>query len=155
MLGVNLHRGSGLAQEPRRNVRRRRGLRQKELERHALLEVQMRGGDDDAHPSDAEDSLDAVLAGDDVPFLDRARGVAHGHERLRPSARRAEEVRTLIGCMCPGHPAYSTNSAEAIARRPPRRQSRVALPADGFLLTRPASPSPVGASASGGRRRGR
>ena len=45
-------------------------LREKELDRHLLVELQMKGGDDDAHPAGAEHALHAVLAGQDVALTD-------------------------------------------------------------------------------------
>ena len=56
--------------------------------------------DDDPHPADAEDALDAVLAGDDIPFVDRGRAVRLGHGYqcvLSSSLERHDDVRIAGG----------------------------------------------------------
>ena len=47
----------------------REAVREHELEGDLLLEIEMRGSHDDAHPADSQDGVDAVLAGEDVPLL--------------------------------------------------------------------------------------
>ena len=46
-------------------------LRQQELERDALVELQVRRRHHDAHAAFAEHPLDAVLAGEDLALADR------------------------------------------------------------------------------------
>ena len=66
VLALDLRRGARLAGEARDDLGVRRGLRQEELERDALAELEVHRRDDDAHPAAAEDALDPVLAGEDV-----------------------------------------------------------------------------------------
>ena len=61
---------------------------QDELERDALVELQVARGDDDAHAAHPEHPLDPVLAGKDVPLGDRsrARHASHCSERVEAGA---------------------------------------------------------------------
>jgi hypothetical protein len=67
VLAAQLRDGAGLAQEAIEQVRRRPELAEHELQGDRLIELEVRGRDDHAHPTDSEDALDAVLAREDVP----------------------------------------------------------------------------------------
>jgi hypothetical protein len=70
VLALDLHRRPRLAREAGDRLGVAERLGQEELERDLLVELDVVRGDDDPHPADAEDALDAVLAGEDVAFAD-------------------------------------------------------------------------------------
>ena len=75
VLALDARRGARLAEEARDRVRLLVGVRfAHELERDALLEVQVGRDDDPAHAAFAEQALDAVLAGEHRPGRKRHRG---------------------------------------------------------------------------------
>ncbi len=101
VLALDLHRGARLAQEALGERARLRRLRQQQLDRDPLLQLEVGRGDDDAHPAGADHPLDAVLPGDDLPrshqpvgFVVCRRG---GRHALGPFARRtADPVNSAI-----------------------------------------------------------
>ena len=64
VVALEPHGGARLAREPLDEPRVLQPRRQHELEGDLLVELQVRGRDDDAHAADAEDAVDAVLAGE-------------------------------------------------------------------------------------------
>jgi hypothetical protein len=61
---------------------------EQKLQRHPLLEKQVCGGYDSAHPPRADDVLDAVLSGEHVPGRNRKKtGGSHRDERITRSCR--------------------------------------------------------------------
>lgn len=81
VLAANAGCRSGLAHEARAGLRSAGG--KQELQRDALLQVNVGRGHDDAHATPAEDLLDAVLPADDLTHLDEV-----GHSALIASRPR-------------------------------------------------------------------
>ena len=78
VLAVDLRGRARLAREARGEVGLGGAGGEEELESDALLELEVRRGDDDPHASHPEQALDAVLPRDDVALPDGADGsVAH------------------------------------------------------------------------------
>ena len=73
MLALDLDRGARLAREARDRLGIAERIGQQELDRHALLELKVRRGDDHAHPALAEHPLDAELSGQDLAFVNLGR----------------------------------------------------------------------------------
>ncbi len=71
VVALEAHGGPRLAREALDQPRVREAPGEHELERHLLIELQVRRRDDDAHPTDAEDAVDAVLAGEHLPLHHR------------------------------------------------------------------------------------
>ena len=85
MLALDLHRRARLPLEARDGLPARQGLGEEELQRHLLVELEVVRGDDHAHAPDAEDALDAILAGEDGAGLDagdEVGGMAHASLRI-------------------------------------------------------------------------
>ncbi len=70
VLALDLHGGARLALEAREGLRVGERLRQEEFQRDLLVELDVVRRDDDAHPANAEDALDAVLSRKDVALFD-------------------------------------------------------------------------------------
>jgi hypothetical protein len=91
VLALEAGGGLGLAEKARDRVRDLQRLRQHELDRYALFELHVLGGDHHAHPADAEHALDFVLAREDFAGLDGRRhdhrSVHHGSCRANSPAR--------------------------------------------------------------------
>jgi hypothetical protein len=75
VLARDLHRRPGLANETGQRVGVADRLGQEEFQRDPLVELNGVRSDNDAHPADSENALDAVLAREDVAFLDADRGL--------------------------------------------------------------------------------
>jgi len=75
--------GARFLDEPRHSLRCFQRIGEQELERDPLLELQVPGGDDDAHTPRAKDSLHAVLARDDVALARNVLSQAPYHGLLR------------------------------------------------------------------------
>jgi ADP-ribose pyrophosphatase YjhB (NUDIX family) len=112
VLGLDPHRRSRLADEAPDGLGITRAARQEALHGVLLVELQMPHGDDDAHSSESEDPLDAVLVGDDLADL-RDRG------RVSLVRARALPVLSLVGVL--GHATMITTAysrREPVARYP-------------------------------------
>jgi len=86
VLALDLRRRTRFTRKPRHRVAIAERLWQEELEGDLLVELDVMRGDDDPHPTDPEDALDAVLAGENVAFPDARRsrvGTVLDHS-LRP-----------------------------------------------------------------------
>jgi hypothetical protein len=70
VLAFQPHSGSGLAQESLDCLRVAEGLIADKLDGYELPEFLMARGDHYAHSSDAEDTLDSVFAGEEIPLPD-------------------------------------------------------------------------------------
>src|SRR5262249_12738288 len=66
VLAAEPHDGARLPEETADDVRVREGGRAEELHGDLLLELDVLGREDDAHPALTDDALDAVLAGEDL-----------------------------------------------------------------------------------------
>jgi len=66
VLALDLRRGPRFTCKPGDRCGIVKRLRQKELERNLLVELDMVRRDHDTHAADAEHALDAVFAGEDV-----------------------------------------------------------------------------------------
>ena len=78
VLALQLHGRPRLANESLRRVAADERVVAHELDRHELIELLVPGGDDDAHPADAEDALHPVLACQQVSRSHRSRaGIVH------------------------------------------------------------------------------
>ena len=74
VLALDARGRASLAEEATDRLRARRGVRAAhELERHALLELQVRRDDHPAHAAFAEQPVNPVLAGEDRPRRERHR----------------------------------------------------------------------------------
>ena len=69
LVAVDEGRRLRFAEKPLRSFRVSRGLREEDLDRDLLLELEVRRRDDDAEPADTERAVDAVLAGEHLPGL--------------------------------------------------------------------------------------
>ena len=68
MLALDLDRRSGLSGEAGDDLLAAEHLWEQELDRDLLVELYVMSSDDDPHPSNTENALHAVLAGDDLAF---------------------------------------------------------------------------------------
>jgi hypothetical protein len=75
VLALDLHRRPRLTSETTYGLGIAKCVRQEELERDLLVELDVMRGDDDAHATDSEDALDAVLPGEHVAFAYTCRRV--------------------------------------------------------------------------------
>jgi len=84
VIASHLGRGASLSRKTRELIGVLSGPRQEELQRDALLELQVHRGDDDPHAAFAEDSFDAILAGENIALFD-------GHGYGSPTATTKSE----------------------------------------------------------------
>jgi len=73
VLALDLDRGPRLARETFHCLWIGQGVRQQELERYALVQLQMGRGHDHAHPALAEHALDPELSGQNLAFVNLVR----------------------------------------------------------------------------------
>ena len=66
VLALDPHRRARLTKKPGDGLRVTGRLREQELDRVRFLELEVGNGEDDAHPSDADDAIDPVLVRDDL-----------------------------------------------------------------------------------------
>jgi hypothetical protein len=69
MFAADSHGGARFAAEARHRLRMQQRTGQQKLQSHALVELQMFRGDDDAHSPLTENALDAILPRKDLAFL--------------------------------------------------------------------------------------
>ena len=74
VLAPDLDRGAPFAEEPRHVLWILGDGREQQLDRHALLEMDVRRCEDDAHTAEAEHALDAILLREDLPDARDPRG---------------------------------------------------------------------------------
>ncbi len=116
VLALELHREARLAEEAAGDLRVLHRLREHELERHPLLELHVRGLDDDPHAPHAEDTIDTVFTGEDVAGIHR--GVAHGGAIPgSPRPRVSSEPGGLTSTPSGGDEQASTPVLDATSRR--------------------------------------
>src|SRR5262249_41035804 len=101
VLALDLDGGARLASEPRHGLWIRERLREQELHRDALVQLDVPPGDDDAHAADAEHLVDAVLPGEHVALANSGCGlglllVVHSSYPLHGCERRMRAPSRLI-----------------------------------------------------------
>src|SRR5262249_38090218 len=85
VLALDLDRGARLPREPLHRFTVTERVRQEELDRDSLVELDVMRRDDDAHSPGTQYSVHAVLFGEDLAFLD-GRAHANPHRRTRKDA---------------------------------------------------------------------